>query len=315
MSEAFLREHDNGAWAAARNAVLPHVHDVDRDAMRIWFQFFPLPLADLLSDSRTPDEVVRSLRLRGQPRLAGRRDTSHWFLYGHRYWSQVRPAIVNWAGEQKTSTVSLSDAIGEVAAHAAAAAGAPKPLLTGITAVGLMTLRQIGLPAFCAESHVGAAPPRRMASPDEIVAARKKDDSQGLFGFLRGPKTRYTVTFDERRPDGGFPLINQQDLTTAAAKDTRDYTAGDRPSREGPIPTDCRSASCGTCWIGVVGGAENLSEVEPLEARRVKEFGYFQSEETRPIIRLACQARASGNVSCVIPSWNGQIGKAGLGAL
>ena len=67
--------------------------------------------------------------------------------------------------------------------------------------------------------------------------------------------------------------------------------------------------------VGILGGAQKLSELEPLEARRLKEFGYFQAEETRPIIRLACQARASGNVSCVIPSWNGQIGKAGLGAL
>src|SRR6266511_440255 len=30
---------------------------------------------------------------------------------------------------------------------------------------------------------------------------------------------------------------------------------------EGPIPVECRSASCGTCWVGVLGGAEKLSDV------------------------------------------------------
>jgi hypothetical protein len=65
----------------------------------------------------------------------------------------------------------------------------------------------------------------------------------------------------------------------------------------------------------MLGGAGKLADVEPLESRRMQEFGYIQTSEPRPIIRLACMARPSGNVTFVIPPWNGIIGKAGLGAV
>ena len=69
---------------------------------------------------------------------------------------------------------------------------------------------------------------------------------------------------------------------------------------------ECRAASCGTCWIGVIGGAEKLSPVvDRDERRRMKVFGYLDSAEERPLIRLACQAKAHGAVSIVIPPWNG----------
>jgi hypothetical protein len=38
-------------------------------------------------------------------------------------------------------------------------------------------------------------------------------------------------------------------------------------------------------------------------------FGYIETGETRPLIRLSCQARAEGAVSVVIPPWNGYFGK------
>jgi len=59
----------------------------------------------------------------------------------------------------------------------------------------------------------------------------------------------------------------------------------------------------------VLGGAEKLSDVAALEYRRIKEFGYIDTEESKPIIRLACQAQAYGAVSIVIPPWNGVFGK------
>jgi hypothetical protein len=45
------------------------------------------------------------------------------------------------------------------------------------------------------------------------------------------------------------------------------------------------------------------------EGRRLKVFGYSETDEPRPLIRLACQAAVSGAVSIVIPPWNGIIGK------
>src|SRR5207253_5356310 len=69
------------------------------------------------------------------------------------------------------------------------------------------------------------------------------------------------------------------------------------------------SASCGTCWVGVLGGAEKLADVGAREGKKIKEFGYIDSAEPKPLIRLACQAQAQGAVSVVIPPWNGQFGK------
>jgi hypothetical protein len=61
--------------------------------------------------------------------------------------------------------------------------------------------------------------------------------------------------------------------------------------------------------VGVLGGAEKISDVGAREGKKIKEFGYTDTAEPRPLIRLACQAQANGAVSIVIPPWNGQFGK------
>jgi len=105
-------------------------------------------------------------------------------------------------------------------------------------------------------------------------------------------------------------LRQGQDLAWGAAEDqTRDWRAVDPRRSEGPIPVECRSASCGTCWVGVLGGAEKLADVGVREGKKIKEFGYIDTAEPKPLIRLACQAQAGGAVSVVIPPWNGQFGK------
>jgi ferredoxin len=173
-----------------------------------------------------------------------------------------------------------------------------------------MTLQQVGLAAFRAGSGAVQAPQGALAkTPAQIIAGRKKNDSQGIVGIFRGIRAQYTVTFDERRRDARFTVINQQQLTTASANDTRDYSNELRGTVEGPIPAQCRTASCGTCWVGILGGNEHLSEVDAHERKRMKEFGYINTPDPKPVIRLACQAIASGNVTLVIPTWNGFIGK------
>jgi hypothetical protein len=59
----------------------------------------------------------------------------------------------------------------------------------------------------------------------------------------------------------------------------------------------------------VLGGQEKLTEVKPRERRAMQVFGYNQPEGEKPFLRLACQARAEGNVTIVIPPWNGVFGK------
>ena len=185
-------------------------------------------------------------------------------------------------------------------------------MLMGISAVALMTLRQTGLEAFAAApGRIHLETTVRRKSPHQVMAGRGKDDSQGLFGFLRGMRKRWTVTFDENDPAAKFPVINGQEIATAAQTDKRDYRSAEPRCTpgEGPIPVECRAASCGTCWVGVLAGADKLSPVvDRDEGCRMKVFGYTDTPEPTPLIRLACQARAFGAVSIVIPPWNGMFG-------
>ena len=59
----------------------------------------------------------------------------------------------------------------------------------------------------------------------------------------------------------------------------------------------------------MLGGAEKLSEVAERERKVMPLFGYIETDEARPLIRLSCQAQATGAVSIVIPPWNGYFGK------
>jgi len=304
--QSFLKQHNAAAWHRTVETLLPDIHEVDRAATQIWFHFFPLELAEAIAETDDLAQVTLTLRLEGSFRLADQVDSSHWFLYGHRYWAPVKAAIIARAESSAApSSLELATVVREIAGHVA-----PANLVLGISAVGLMTLQQVGLAAFRAGSGVVQSPSGVLAkSPDRVVAARRKNDNQGIAGMFRGIRAQYTVTFDERRRDGRFTVINQQHLTTASANDTRDYSNEARGTVEGPIPAQCRTASCGTCWVGVLGGGEHLSEVEAHEKKRMREFGYINTPEPRPLIRLACQAVASGNATIVIPPWNGFIGK------
>jgi ferredoxin len=322
MFQAFLKQHDSAAWLRTIDTLLPHIHEVDRAAMQIWFHFFPLELADAIADTTDLAQLAVALRLEGNFRLADQVDSSHWFLYGHAYWPQVKGVIIERAESLAApSSLDLGAVVRDVAGdavHRVADAGrrpaADMSLVLGIAAVGLMTLQQVGLEAFRADDVKGPAKAGHYLhahnrSPEQIAAARRKNDGQGLVGMFRGIRSQYSVTFDERRRDARFTVINQQHLTTASANDTRDYSKETRGTVEGPIPAQCRTASCGTCWVGVLGGSDNLSDVDAHERKRMKEFGYIDTPEPKPVIRLACQAIATGNVTIVIPPWNGFIGK------
>jgi ferredoxin len=147
-------------------------------------------------------------------------------------------------------------------------------------------------------------------SPEQVLRERAVDDSQGLFGFLKTVDKKWTVTHDESDDAAKYKLNHAQDLAWGAEADrSRNWRELDPRRVEGPIPVECRSASCGTCWVGILGGAEKLSDVVAREGKKIKEFGYIDTTEPKPLIRLACQAQALGAVSVVIPPWNGVFGK------
>ena len=308
--ENFLEQHDEEAWSAALTTLLRAIHDVDRNATQIWFSFYPLSLFQALQQAEDPAKLVQQLLIQGDYQLKDQIDSSHAFLYGHRFWPEVKRAAQQHAREFKGES-SLADQILAVAQNAAQQAKVDKSLVVGITAVAFMTMRQVGLEAF------EAAPGKMLLdrkhakkSPEDVLRERARDDSQGVLGFLRTVNKKWTVTYDENDDSAKYRLNHIQDLAWGAADDrSKNWREIDPRRVEGPIPVECRSASCGTCWVGVLGGAEKLSDVAAREGKKIKEFGYIDTTESRPLIRLACQAQAHGAVSIVIPPWNGVFGK------
>jgi ferredoxin len=308
---AYLAQHDDHAWLRVVDRLQGSIHSVDRVATRIWFHFYPLALQRLMERDDAP-ELARRMALEGRWRLADQIDHSHAFLYGHQYWPAVRDAVLTYGNDNVTpGSLDLAAQIQELARRVASAVRVDAPIVTGIAAVGLRTLQQVGPDKLAASPGETVGPGAWDGrSADAVLAVREKQDSQGPLGFLRGARKQWTIVFDERYPAAQFPLINSQQITTAASLDQRNYRARDPRCSQGPIPVQCQSCSCGTCWVGVLGGAERLSPVQPNERAKLAECGYIVTDESHPPIRLACQAQAFGRVSLVIPPWNGVVTEA-----
>src|ERR1700730_6666837 len=310
--ETFLNQHDEESWAATLVTLLRTIHEVDRNATQIWFAFYPLPLFRALQQSDDRDKLAAQLLLQGTYELKDQIDGSHAFLYGHRFWPHVKKAVEQHADSfDQPSRAPLADQILAVARRAAQEAQKDESLLVGITAVAFMTVQQAGLVAFraaLAKTCIDSKHAKKSA--ERILRDRAKQDSQGLLGFLRTVNKQFTITHDENDDKAKYILNEGQDLAWGAAEDKgRGWRESDPRRMEGPIPVECRSASCGTCWVGVLGRADKLADVAAREGKKIKEFGYIDTAEPKPLIRLACQAQAQGAVSPVIPPWNGQSGK------
>lgn len=309
--ENFLDNYDEEDWNTTVTELLPFIHEVDRNATQIWFKFYPLKLFRVLQRAEDPEKLIQKFVMQGKYKLADQIDESHTFLYGHRYWQEVKKAVETHAEKFQTNgSERLSDEILKVAKEIAAKIKTDESLIVGITAVAFMTMLQSGLEAMkAAEGKMLIDPKHRKLSPEKIIESRAKDDSQGILGFLKTVDKQWTVTFNENS-NSSFKLMNEEEIASAAARDnSKDWKSMDERCFEGPIPVECRSAACGTCWVGILGGAEKLGDVKRLEGRRVKEFGYIDTDDPKPIIRLACQAQGYGAVSIVIPPWNGFFGK------
>lgn len=313
MNNAFIEEiekKNESEWLAAIESLLPAIHEVDRNAVQVWFRFYPLDLVRYLESADDVVETMKGVAMEGDFGLLDKIDTSHRFLYGHRYWPQVKLAVQERA-ESDTAFSDLKSEITDIAKAVAKSAKADEKLTTAIAAVGLMTLVQAGYDELKAAPGVAEKPSGLMTkSPDQIVAERAKDDSQGMFGFLKTIDKEFSVDFNAFAFNGEFKIINEEEIASASQKDrSRDWQSFDSRCWEGPVPIECTSASCGTCWVGVLGGQEKLSEPSVRERRAMKIFGYNQPDDAKPYLRLACQAKATGNVTLVIPPWNAVFGK------
>ena len=308
--ENFLNKFNEKQWLGVLTSVAPAIHEVDRNAAQIWFRFYPLELARFLQTAEDKETAVQKFVMQGEYELQNQIDSSHRFLYGHRFWQEIKAAIIERAENFQTENADLAQEIRAVAKSAAVAAKTNEDLTVGIAAVGVMTLAQVGFDAFKNSAGTVSIDPTLKSAPNKIVENRAKDDSQGILGFLKTVDKEWTVKYIDDTDSGKFKLMNDEEIASGAARDqSKNWVARDFRRGEGVIPVECRSAACGTCWVGVIGGAEKLSDVAPRERKQMKIFGYNQGDEARPLMRLACQARAEGAVSVVIPPWNGVFGK------
>src|ERR1043165_9941425 len=338
--ENFLNQQSEEAWSATLATLLRSIHEVDRNATQIWFAFYPLSLWRALEAAADRAKLVQELLLQGDYELKNQIDTSHHFLYGHRFWPQVKRAVEHLESEDASdlklvqelllqrdyelknqidtshhflyghrfwpqvkravehlesedASGKLADKILAVARGIAKDLKKDESLLVGITAVAFMTVQQAGLDAFkAAPGTITIDKKHAQKSPEQVLHDRARDDSQGMLGFLKTVNKQWTVTWDENDNRAKYKLREGQDIAWGAAEDqTRDWRSIDPRRIEGPIPVECRSASCGTCWVGMLGGAEKLSDVAALEGKKIKEFGYIDTAEPKPLIRLACQAQ------------------------
>jgi ferredoxin len=309
--EQFLNKFSEKDWFAAIEKHLSQIHEVERNAVQIWFRFYPLELFRYLETVEDKARAIHKFAMQGEYELKNQIDSSHKFLYGHRFWSQTKAAIENYAVIFNNASDDLSKVIEEIAQTVSTDAKTEKSLTSGIAAVGLMTLNQVGFEAFKNAKGASEKPSGAMTkSPEQIVAMRAKDDSQGIFGFLKTVDKKYTANWINAKSNGSYPIKSDADIATASALDnSQNWKAQDERCWEGVVPVECRSAACGTCWVGILGGQEKLTEVGRLERKQMKVFGYNQTDDAKPFMRLACQAKTSGNVSIVIPPWNGVFGK------
>jgi ferredoxin len=308
---SLLNQLDDAGWRKIVNELLPAIHQVDRRATQIWFAFFPVKLYRAIAQSTDPEETAKRLLLNGKYRLRDQVDSSAEFLYGHRYWPEVKREVPQYA-QTADSQTRIADHIREAARRIAGKVKVDESLLLGITAIAFGTLQQVGIDLFNQPAEPGAYGKSWKRSPEQIVKDRARDDNQGVFGFLKTVNKVFTVTYREYEPGCNFKLINMQDVTMAAAGDKREHHLRDQRCMpgEGPIPVECRTSSCGTCWVGVLSPTEKISPPDERETHRWVYYGYegFTGEKDSPI-RLACQIKGYGNVTIVIPPWNGQIGE------
>ena len=307
---SFLSNHDESQWEDVLKELLPLVHKVDLGATQIWFSFWPLKLSRSVQESTDPSLIAKKLQLDGRYRLDQQMGSSVAYFYASRYWGIVKQTILNVAESTKASEgLNLLTVIRSIASQVARSCQVDESVVLGIAAAGVMMLQQVGVSAF--ESSVdteGIVKPAH--SIEQVEKARNGKRGGGILRFLGVQNRKFRVTFEEKQPDGAFFAMHGQDLSMASSTDTRDFRSQDHRRVYGPVPAECRSGACGYCWIGVMRGKENLSQLAAFEKKRLAHFGYLERDAeigSYPHIRLSCQAKCQGDVTIVIPPWNGVL--------
>ena len=143
--ERYLLSHTHADWLVAMADLRASMHEVDQRATLIWCCQWPIDVARALAEAPDRAVAVREMWLQGRFDLAEQIDTSHHFLYGHRFWSLVKQTVVEAAtSRDEVPATGLAELVRRLADTSAARARIDVSLLIGITAVAVMTLQQVG---------------------------------------------------------------------------------------------------------------------------------------------------------------------------
>lgn len=252
---------DPACWLRAVESLAPQIHVIDRTAARIWMAAAVWP---------------------GAPALAGRVDAAHTLLYGHRFWPQIKRTILKTASE--ASWPDLPALVTKVADATCRTTAVDREQLLGISAAALWVLRQTGLEAFAASAGAVQLPHRaHVRSIRQVLRRRRLQAHPGIWRAVFGG-SRVRVVWDESRRGARY----------AAAKG--DVLSADAPAESGigGCQGDCR------CAVGLLVGADHVSAFDPVgEGRALAALGVPQTYDDagRPLIRLACVARLTGDVT------------------
>ena len=74
--QSYLSKFTETDWLAAVDELLPCIHEVDRNALQIWFRFYPLSLHRVVAEAEDREEVLRGFALQGDFELNDQIDTS-----------------------------------------------------------------------------------------------------------------------------------------------------------------------------------------------------------------------------------------------
>jgi hypothetical protein len=185
------------------------IHPVDRVATEIWFAW---------QDRWNPAVDI---------------DSSHRFLYGHRYWPRVKAAIA----AAEITGVLVEDAL-RISEAATRTVRVDQDQLLGITAVGLRIQEVVGRGVFVGAPGRAMLEDRvRVETPSQVLQRRATNLPDGIFGRWRGDRRRWCVTVE---PD---------------ADDTYVVTHGD-------MLMPCRGGNHEGCVVGILAGADHLSPLD-----------------------------------------------------
>ncbi len=113
--QAFLMQFNEQSWLETIDQLISNIHAVDRNATQIWFRFHPLALLRFLETADDKEKAVQKLAMQGDFDLKDQIDSSHKFLYGHRFWKTVKEEIEKRAENFNASNADLKSEIEQIA--------------------------------------------------------------------------------------------------------------------------------------------------------------------------------------------------------